>query len=205
MFLSYLTLACSASYKLKEKKSQFIGYSSPVANISEAETFISFIKNRHSDATHNCYAYVLFENSVFRSSDDGEPSGTAGVPILSVIQKENLTNCAVVVTRYFGGILLGAGGLVRAYSAAAKGTVTNSGIKTMNLYSVCMLLCSYDQYNKINHFIVQHEGIIKNVDYSAEVCVTFAVKSDKFSLFKNDLCNFTSNLITPHLIKEEFE
>ena len=118
---AFLTLAGPAAAELVEKKSRFIGYAAPVADEAAALAFVQEIKARHRDATHNCYAYQAGDNDQFqRSSDDGEPSGTAGRPILEVIRGRGLKNTAVVVTRYFGGILLGTGGLVRAYGAAAK-------------------------------------------------------------------------------------
>jgi uncharacterized YigZ family protein len=111
--LEYITLSKEAEVSFIEKKSEFIGYAAPVKTEEEAMEFINKIRKKHANATHNCYAYQLANGSA-RYSDDGEPQGTAGVPILSVIQKGGFTDAVIVVTRYFGGILLGAGGLVRA-------------------------------------------------------------------------------------------
>ena len=116
----YKTVEFENSDEFIEKKSKFIGYVKPVKTQEEATEFINKIKSKHWDATHNVYAYVLQENNIQRYSDDGEPSGTAGVPVLDVILKSNLVDVCVVVTRYFGGTLLGAGGLVRAYSHGSK-------------------------------------------------------------------------------------
>lgn len=115
----YKTLRAPASDEFTEKRSRFIGYAQPVSTQVEAAAFIERIKKQHHDATHNVFAYLLREGQLERYSDDGEPQGTAGIPVLDVLRKQGVTNCAVVVTRYFGGILLGAGGLVRAYSHAA--------------------------------------------------------------------------------------
>ena len=115
----YQTLTREAQYEFTEKRSRFIGYARPVTTEQEALDFIAAIRSKHWDAKHNVYAYRLREGHISRYSDDGEPSGTAGIPVLSVLQKGDLTDCVIVVTRYFGGILLGGGGLVRAYSHAA--------------------------------------------------------------------------------------
>ena len=112
----YLTLKQEASDEFYEKRSRFIGYAKPVTTLEQATEFINTIRQKHWDATHNVYAYVLRDGQQRRYSDDGEPSGTAGVPVLDVLLKGNITDCCVVATRYFGGVLLGAGGLVRAYS-----------------------------------------------------------------------------------------
>ena len=125
---SYVTIGKEGSATLVEKKSEFIGYAAHVENESEALDFIAKIKHRHSDARHNVYAYVLKKNNIMRYSDDGEPQGTAGMPVLDVIRKTGFTDAVIVVTRYFGGILLGTGGLVRAYSASAKLAVEDAGI-----------------------------------------------------------------------------
>ena len=123
------TVAEYGSDEFTEKKSKFIGYVKHVETEEEANQFIAEIKSKHWDAKHNVYAYILGENgSTQRSTDDGEPAGTAGRPVLEVIKGENLTNTAVVVTRYFGGVLLGTGGLVRAYGKAAKLAIENAEI-----------------------------------------------------------------------------
>ncbi len=116
----YKTVRAAASGELTEKRSRFIGYCKPVSTEEEATAFIASIRSRHWDARHNVYAYSLREGNLRRYSDDGEPSGTAGMPVLDVLQKSGVTDVCVVVTRYFGGVLLGTGGLVRAYSQAAR-------------------------------------------------------------------------------------
>ena len=127
----YLTLRKESSDEFIEKRSRFIGYAKPVTTQEEAMDFINAIRAKHWDATHNVYAYVLRDGQSRRYSDDGEPSGTAGVPVLDVLLKENITDCVVVATRYFGGVLLGAGGLVRAYSHTSKIAVEAAGIMKM--------------------------------------------------------------------------
>ena len=127
----YKTVELESCDYFVEKKSKFIGYAKPVSTQDEAVEFINSIKSKHWDATHNVYAYVLRENNTQRYSDDGEPSGTAGVPVLDVILKENVTDVCIVATRYFGGTLLGAGGLVRAYSHTSKIALDAAHIITM--------------------------------------------------------------------------
>ena len=127
--MNRVTLLKSGSATLVEKKSEFIGYACPVKDEDEAIEFVKSIKKKHSDARHNVYAYMIGQN-IARYSDDGEPQGTGGIPVLDVIRKSGFTDAVIVVTRYFGGILLGAGGLVRAYSAAAKMAVDDAGIVT---------------------------------------------------------------------------
>ena len=118
--MDYKTVKKGAYDEFVEKKSRFIGYVKPVTTEDEAIEFVNAVRKKHSDATHNCYAYIVRENNIMRYSDDGEPAGTAGMPILDVLRKEDLTDVCVVVTRYFGGTLLGTGGLVRAYTKGAQ-------------------------------------------------------------------------------------
>ena len=128
---SYRTIAAPAEDEFIEKKSRFIGYIAPVTTEQEAAAFIESVRARHREARHNCYAYRLRQNNLARFSDDGEPSGTAGRPILEVLQREDLTDVCVVVTRYFGGILLGTGGLARAYTQGCKIAVAAAGVLCM--------------------------------------------------------------------------
>ena len=129
--MEYKTIARRCEARFIEKKSEFIGYLCPVQTEEQAVAFIEEIRAMHRKATHNCYAYILRENNAARHSDDGEPGGTAGVPIYEVLRKEGLTDVCCVVTRYFGGVLLGAGGLVRAYTKGAKDAVDAAQIKCM--------------------------------------------------------------------------
>ena len=161
----YLTLEKEAFDEFTEKRSRFIGYAKPVSTQQEAADFINKIKSKHWDATHNVYAYVLRNGQQKRYSDDGEPSGTAGVPVLDVLLKENLTDCAVVATRYFGGVLLGAGGLVRAYSHTSKIAVTAARIIKMSLCSVLLVECDYNFYGRLTTLIPSFGGITENADF----------------------------------------
>ena len=151
----YKTILESAEDEFVEKKSRFIAYTSPVHTVEEANAFIAGIRQRHWDATHNVPAFVL-RSGVQRSSDDGEPGGTAGMPVLDVLLKSGVQDVCVVVTRYFGGILLGAGGLVRAYSSAVKEGIDASKIGTMR-YGVRLKICTdYNGIGKIQYILRQN-------------------------------------------------
>lgn len=169
----YLTLKKEANDEFVEKRSRFIGYAKPVKTQEEAMDFINEIRSRHWDATHNVYAYVLREGQARRYSDDGEPSGTAGVPVLDVLLKENITDCVVVATRYFGGVMLGAGGLVRAYSHTSKIAVEAAGIIKMSVCSCMSVCCDYNFYGKLSSLIPEYGGITEDTDFGENVTVKF--------------------------------
>lgn len=172
---AFVTLAAPAAAELVEKKSRFIGYAAPVADEAAALAFVQEIKARHRDATHNCYAYQAGDNDQFqRSSDDGEPSGTAGRPILEVIRGRGLKNTAVVVTRYFGGILLGTGGLVRAYGAAAKLALEAAGLVRCEPARLYALAVDYASWQRVEAFLQTSGCEQKNVGFSDRVDVQFA-------------------------------
>ena len=147
----YLTIKNTGEGELTIKRSRFIASVSPVQTEEEAIAFVNQIKQKYPDARHNVYAYIIEENNVMRYSDDGEPAGTGGVPVLDFLRKEQLTNLAVVVTRYFGGILLGTGGLVHAYSSAAKEGVLNAGITEMILCRELFIECDYTLWGKLQN------------------------------------------------------
>ena len=146
---SYLTVEKDAVYELVEKKSKFIAYVKPIISEKDALSFVNNIKSKHWNARHNVYAYVVNENNISRYSDDGEPHGTAGLPVLDVIKKNDLKDIAVVVTRYFGGILLGTGGLVRAYSQATTMALNCAKRIKMYLCYDCNVFCDYNQYGRL--------------------------------------------------------
>ena len=159
--MQYRTIRAAASAEFVEKRSRFIGYISPVTTQQDAIAFIDSIKSKHWDATHNVPAYIIREGNICRFSDDGEPQGTAGMPALNVLQKEELTDCVLVVTRYFGGILLGGGGLVRAYSHAAKIAVDAGGIVTRAECSIVKIRCDYTFYGRLASLIPEQGGIVE--------------------------------------------
>lgn len=175
----YKTVEFESNAEFIEKRSRFIGYVKPVQNQDEAVAFINQIKSKHWDATHNVSAYVLKDNNIQRSSDDGEPSGTAGVPVLDVLLKEGLVDVCVVVTRYFGGTLLGAGGLIRAYSHASKIAVDAGNIITMAPCKVLSVSVDYNFYDRLNILLNDVGANIENSEFSDNVTITFSLKSDK--------------------------
>lgn len=175
------------------KKSRFIGYGCPVSTEEEALEFIKEIKDRHRDATHNCSAYIVGEKSeIQRYNDDGEPSGTAGIPILSLLKKESLTNTCVVVTRYFGGIMLGAGGLVRAYTQGAKIAIDKSLIVDMEEFFNVSLSYDYSLHGTMENYLITQKYNFKNFQFTDKVSVEIYVKASELDSFNTDIDNMTS-------------
>ena len=171
-----ITLAKNVSCEMEEKKSIFIGHATPVRNEDEARAFIESKRREYYDATHNCYAYLLNNGAVARYSDDGEPSGTAGVPILNVVKMSGATDLAVVVTRYFGGILLGAGGLVRAYTSAAKIAVDASGLAVFEEYSLAKITVTYSDYQRLTVALARIGATEENCDFEEDVTLISAIE-----------------------------
>ena len=171
-----ITLAKNVSCEMEEKKSIFIGHATPVRNEDEARAFIESKRREYHDATHNCYAYLLNNGAVARYSDDGEPSGTAGVPILNVVKMSGATDLAVVVTRYFGGILLGAGGLVRAYTAPAKIAVDASGLAVFEEYSLAKITVTYSDYQRLTVALARIGATEENSDFGEDVTLISAIE-----------------------------
>ena len=165
----YKTIRNAAEDEFVEKRSRFIGHALPVTTEEEALDYIKAIKTKHWDARHNVYAYVLREGNIMRYSDDGEPQGTAGVPVLDVIQKSGLTDVVVVVTRYFGGILLGGGGLVRAYSHSATIGIAAAEPVTMEECAIMTLRCDYSRYPKAESLIIESGGVIDDTVFDDAV------------------------------------
>lgn len=186
------------------KRSRFIGYARPVVTVEEAIGFISEIKSKHWDATHNVYAYILRDGGIKRYSDDGEPQGTAGVPVLDVLEKEGLTDTAVVVTRYFGGILLGGGGLVRAYSHSAKIAVDSAKIITKSPCSDLKLKCDYNFYGKIGAFLSSEGARILDTQFTDTVDITFRFKSEYVPIFSARLTELSNGKLSASVIKEDY-
>ncbi len=174
-------------------KSRFIGYAKPVNTEDEALDFIEEIKSKHRDATHNVYAYVIGENSnIQRFSDDGEPTGTAGIPALEVLKKEELRNVVVVITRYFGGIKLGGGGLIRAYTKGAKIGLEAGTIVDMVLHREISFNVDYNQYGKIENFLMTNNYITNNVIFGSSVEISLYIKVGELEKFKKDITNLTN-------------
>ena len=168
--MKYMTIKKTTSDEFEEKKSLFIGYIKRVTTEEEAKEFIASIKSKHKDATHNCSAYIVGQNmNIQRYSDDGEPQGTAGIPILEVIKKNEITDCVIVVTRYFGGIMLGAGGLTRAYTKGAAIAVKAAGIvEKVNGARICIDI-DYDLYGKIQYLCGQNNWHMEDTEFGEGV------------------------------------
>jgi len=175
----FTTVRQAARAEFEEKRSVFIGHVMRTDTEEEAQSFIKKIKKEYADATHNVSAYLMQGEIVARYSDDGEPQGTAGMPVLDVIRKSGVRNVCVVVTRYFGGTLLGAGGLVRAYSHAASLAIEAAGIITYEPYAEFELRCGYSEYQKYSVLLATANAVIDGVDYAEDVCVRFAVKNSE--------------------------
>lgn len=186
------------------KRSRFIGYARPVTTVQEANDFIAEIKSKHWDATHNVYAYILREGGIKRYSDDGEPQGTAGVPVLDVLEKEKLVDTCVVVTRYFGGILLGGGGLVRAYSHSAKIGVDSAKIITMAHCLDVKAECDYTFYGKLNSFLAGEAVVILDTQFTDNVKLIFRMKSDNLNNIQSKITDLSNGKLELTVISEKF-
>lgn len=201
---SYRTVAAPARDEFIEKKSRFIGHIAPVRTEEEAVDFIGAIRAQHREATHNVYAYILRQNQLSRFSDDGEPQGTAGRPVLEVIQREGLVDVAVVVTRYFGGILLGAGGLVRAYAQGAKTAVDAAQVQNMHPAAVIELDMGYDLYGKVTYILPRHQVLTMDSDFGEGVRLRLLCKRERLAALTGELTELSAGTVTPFLVEEKF-
>ena len=173
----YVTLGKEGESILEVKRSEFLGYAKHVTSEVEARAFVDAIRKKHADARHNVYAYVIAENNIVRYSDDGEPQGTAGMPVLDILRKGGITDAVIVVTRYFGGTLLGTGGLVHAYSDTAKAAVEDAGLITLVPYDVFRLTVSYPLYQRLPVLLKGLPIITDSTEFEAEVTVSLAIKA----------------------------
>lgn len=200
----YLSILEESTVEITEKKSKFIGHIKPVISESQTNEYLRNIRERHWDAKHNVYAYALKTNFKSKTSDDGEPHGTAGIPILEVIKKNSLLDVIIIVTRYFGGILLGTGGLTRAYSQCASLAIQNA--KTVN-YKLCSwfeLSCNYEQFDKIKNIICTSHAKIDGTVFLENVKVNFHVPSQDADLLKKKLLEVTCGHSNLKFIEEKF-
>jgi len=202
---NYTTVKDEAHVEFEEKRSLFIGHAIHVESEEEAQSFIKNIKREYSDATHNVWAYLMKGGVVARYSDDGEPQGTAGVPTLEAIRKSGVTDVCVVITRYFGGILLGAGGLVRAYSHSAAIALEGAGIITYEPYSEIELRCGYSEYQKYNNILSNEGAVVDETDFGADVLVRFAVKRDKADALILKITEVGGGRDIPHITGERYD
>lgn len=203
--MNYYTISKPANASFIEKRSEFIGYIAPVKTNDEAVDFVNSIKAMHRKAKHNVYAYILRNDNISRYSDDGEPQGTAGVPVLDVLQKRGLTDVCVVVTRYFGGILLGGGGLVRAYSHAASLACDAAHIMNMCLCRRLKIKTDYGMYGKISYILPNYDTITVNSDFGTEVTIEILVLSEKKNALLKDITEITNGSVDIDELEELFE
>ena len=190
----YLVPTAFGEDEFIEKKSRFIGRAWPVETEEEALAKIQEMKKQHYDATHNCWAYIIRDGAV-RFSGDGAPGGTAGMPMLQVRQREGLYNIVCVVTRYFGGILLGSGGLVRAYTKGAKIAVDAAGKSMKRVWTVVYLPCPYTFYERVKLLVAEFGGIIRETEFGAEVELELLFPEANTEAFFEKLTDMTSGTV----------
>ena len=201
----YVTLAKAAEAEIVEKKSVFIAYAARATTEEEAQAIIRERSKQFSDATHNVYAYYLRGGAIARYSDDGEPQGTSGIPTLNVLKMSGADDLCVVVTRYFGGTLLGAGGLVRAYSAAARAAIEAAGIVAFDRFIILRASCSYSEYQKLQYELDKIRAIVDSVEYGATVDVTFAVKHDKSEAVQGRIVEMFASRVPVEVLGERYD
>ncbi len=194
--MSYQTVFERCESEHVEKRSRFIATLCHCETEEEANNFVKEMKAKYWDARHNVYAYSVQQGRMCRFSDDGEPHGTAGKPMFDVIAGSGITNIAVVVTRYFGGVLLGTGGLVRAYSKATQDVLAKATVFTMLPGTVCEIVCEYSDLAMLQKLIESQEGEIKDTQYTDKITISFVLKDEFCDIFKEKLReNFCARLV----------
>ena len=194
--MAYITIRNQGEDRFEEKKSEFIGYAKRVENEEDAKAFVAEIKSMHKQARHNCWAYIIGEKmNIQRYSDDGEPQGTAGIPILEVLKKSNITDCAVVVTRYFGGILLGAGGLTRAYTKGASIAIKAGGVVEKLEGLKLSFEMEYDLFGKIQYLCGQNSWHIEDTEYTDKVIVHILAEKNMADIIESEIVEAASGKV----------
>ena len=205
MAASYKTLMKRGCDEFIVNKSRFIGYGAPAETEEEALAFLAEIRKKHADATHNCYAYIIGRNmGVMRYSDDGEPGGTAGMPIIEVMKNRGVVNACVVVTRYFGGVLLGAGGLVRAYTQGAVTAIDACGIGVMYPTARYMMDVPYPMLSRVEYFLKSAPVIVEDKDFSDVITLTLLVKCADEDKLLSDLTQLSEGRLEPMRFDETY-
>ena len=200
----FVPFAAYGEDKFEEKRSKFTGRLWRVETSEEAISRIKEMRETYWDATHNCYAYILREGNVMRYSDDGEPQGTAGMPILDVLRHEQLENCLCVVTRYFGGVLLGTGGLVRAYTKGAQIAVAAAGVQRMSLFSVALIACPYNLYEMVLHLLPDYDCAVEQTDFGADVTLTVTLPAGGEERLNGALAEATAGQVYAEVMETRF-
>lgn len=194
----------AAEAELVEKRSRFIGQVRPVETEEEARAFVEQVKKKHYDARHSCWCYRLRDGGVERYSDDGEPQGTAGQPMLNVFQREEVTNVVCVVTRYFGGVLLGAGGLVRAYTQSAKDALDAAGISVVRRWVAAAVPCPYSFFDRVKLEVEAHGGVLGEIEYAADVTVHALLPEEQVEVFSARMTELTAGGTAVQILGEAF-
>ena len=202
---SYITVLKHSSFEYEDRKSIFIGEALPCKTEDEALKFIENVKKRYPDAKHHVYAYVLRENSIMRFSDDREPQGTAGMPVLDSIRKRGCTDTVVVVTRYFGGTLLGTGGLVKAYTTAAVGAIESAEIIKYDLYSEIVVEAGYSDFQKLAPIFDELSFRVDSTMYTDKVEINGRISSKDRDILKEKIATATSARAKLEIISEKFD
>ena len=193
----YRTAAGYGEAEYEDKHSRFIGHILPVESERDAKAFVDEMRRKYADATHNVFAYVLREGNILRWSDDGEPGGTSGQPTLAVLQGAGLTDVCCVTTRYFGGILLGAGGLCRAYTKAAKDALDDAGISELRPWSVLRLDCPYALFERVKLEANKRGGLVRDADYGAQIALTILLPQPEEAEFRKALQELSAGSLAP--------
>jgi len=204
--ISYKTLMKRADDEFIINKSRFIGYGCPCETEEEALAFLKEIREKHADASHNCYAYIIGPNmGIMRYSDDGEPGGTAGMPIIEVMKARGVTNCCVVVTRYFGGILLGAGGLVRAYSQGSTSAINACRVGVMHPPARYLMDVPYPMLGKFEHYLKTAPVRVEDKQFSDVITFTFLVKEQDEESVLAELTTLSEGRLEPIKFEEVYD
>ncbi|MDO5548609.1 MAG: YigZ family protein [Eubacteriales bacterium] len=193
-----------ATDRFEEKRSKFIGELFRVETPEQAVEAINQVKAKYRDARHHCYAYIIREGNYMRYSDDGEPQGTAGMPILEVLRHAGVTNVCCVVTRYFGGILLGTGGLARAYTKGAQIALKAAGLSQMDRYSQMLLSCPYSLLDSIQKILPEHDATVEETDYGADVTLTIALPEGGEDALNTALMDASAGQVSAEYIESRF-
>ena len=200
----YLVPFAEAESEFTEKRSRFISHVWRVESKAEARARIEETKKRYYDARHNCWCYLLKEGGVVRYSDDGEPQGTAGQPMLNVFQRENVTNVVCVVTRYFGGILLGAGGLTRAYSRSARDALAAAGAAEMGLWATADIPCPYALFERVRGEVTALGGTVDEAEYGADIRLRVSLPAQTAETLRARLTELSAGGIAMTVTAEEY-
>ena len=200
----FLVPAGEGASEYMEKKSRFLGLIVPVTTEAEARARLEAVKKQEYDARHNCWCYLLQEGGVVRYSDDGEPQGTAGQPMLNVFQRQEVWNVCCVVTRYFGGVLLGAGGLTRAYTKGAADALTAAGIARMGLWTLWDVPCTYPLLERMKLEVAATGGVVRDAEYGADITLRVAFPAGAAETFQLRLTELSAGSLTMTAAGEEF-